>query len=281
MREHKRQHIAVYADGQAAIYLLRLRLKETFGKAAIDIMEVKQAQILSGEYPNKNTLAFILPGTPGGSSSYRDQLGQHGFSAIRRAIDKGTTFYGFCAGAYLAASEFKYYNKYTEQKREIASLLPLMEGIAEGPIEDYVDFHEKENPWADYAMAKIDFTNAAGEADIAGIYYSCGPTLKLYDNAVGDYDVLARFRDVAGQPIAAIRRNDLGLGKAILVSFPAEVGNVQSAYVNLRHSHAAHGLRLIKQLHPWEDSRRRFWDILMQDTIHRSDEAERPSIDVP
>lgn len=267
--------IVVYADGHSSTYLLMQRLKESFGKAA-NVIQVKAHHILNQDIP-KNTIRFILPGTPQGSSSYRDQLGQRGFSLIRRWNEQGMDYEGHCAGAYLAMAEFSYLYD-SGELREMITDLPLAEGRAYGPALQYTKKERTAGRYNGYSLALIDFTNAAGTPDTAGMLYSSGPLLELYPHAEGDYDILGRFKDLPGQPIAALRRNDIGRGTATLISFPPEMG-VIAAKENPGNDDPFRvsqlGQDFFDTFQPWNDSRRRFWnDVVVAPTLLRLKEEE-------
>ncbi len=256
-----RKNIAVYADGFASVYMLRDILMRTFAHVDVDVVFVKHDQVARGEFPNNNTILFILPGTPKGSSLYREQLGQKGFTLIRQHIERGMHYHGYCAGAYLAATEFGYFDQITGEQREIVTPLPLVEGRAEGPVPYYAERTNQIDRESGYAMARIAFTNAASLPDMAKIFYSAGPALTLYKDAEGQYETLARFLDVPEQPIAALRRTDLGLGTATLISFAPEIIELEPKYIRPTHNPIygeSHKL-LHKEMASGIDNRKRFF----------------------
>lgn len=138
-----RQKIVIYADGHASTYSLLQALQETFANQPVDIVEVHKKDFDEENCLDINTIAFILPGTPGGSSAYRDQLGSDGFGQIYDYVCAGGCYLGICAGGYLAFREFEYFDKHTGKLRQISSQLPFSMAVLSDLFHNMLIFGRK------------------------------------------------------------------------------------------------------------------------------------------
>jgi hypothetical protein len=67
------KNIIVYQDAMASTQALIYFLNERYKGDNVEIIQANGADVRAHKYPNDDTLAFFLPGTPSGSSAYRDQ----------------------------------------------------------------------------------------------------------------------------------------------------------------------------------------------------------------
>ena len=279
-----RKKIVVYADGLATIHDLCHSLRETFAGQDIDIVPVTRQDFFgSHDLFDDSTLCFALPGTPGGSSAYREQLGPDGFARIDGYVRRGGCYLGICAGGYLATREFEYEYKDSGELRQVSSPLPFFEGRAVGPIHDLVDMRETKNPWANYSVARVAFTNAAGEADEGWACYSCGPAFFIDEDKNDSHAILARYSDVAGAPAAVVSRR-IGRGRAIGSSLVAEIGGERMfQQINPKSQWYEHALDFVNRLFDKEQSRQRIWDMLVHEILENARQNGRyePSLPGP
>lgn len=257
------KNIIVYQDKMASTHGLLYLLNERYKHKSVQIIQANGDDVRSGKYPNNDTIAFFLPGTPSGSSAYRQQLQQDGFDKIKAAIKSGMHFYGICAGAYLAAEDFSYKFLQTGEHRKIHSPLGVIEGRADGPIIEMVHEDRFEGNLGMSAV-HIAFNTVSGQDDETFVFYSTGPEIKVNHAASGDYDVLARFNDIANAPIAALRRNDYG-GTVNVSSFPFEFGDQEYInYIDKNRNLPQSFYDEVDKLKPYQPARLRFCDRFLE-----------------
>jgi glutamine amidotransferase-like uncharacterized protein len=257
------KNIIVYQDAMASTQALIYFLNERYKGDNIEIIQANGADVRAHKYPNDDTLAFFLPGTPSGSSAYRDQLQQDGFDYLKNRISQGMHFFGICAGAYLAVEDFSYKFLQTGERRKVKSPLAVIEGRADGPIIEMVH-PDRFGAHSGMSAVSIAFNNLAGNAEESRVFYSTGPELKPNLNAQGCYQVLARFNGAAGAPICALRRTDLA-GQVTVSSFPFEYGDQEYIdYIDAGRVLPQSFYDELDKVKPHQAARLRFCDVFLR-----------------
>ena len=256
------KNIVVYQDIMASTQALLHMLKRRYAHQGVAIIQADGEDVRAHKYPNKDTIAFFMPGTPSGSSAYREQLQQDGFDYLVSCVKGGVDFYGICAGAYLAAEKFSYKFLQTGELRKINSPLAILEGRADGPIIELVH-PDRFAAHSGMSAVKIAFNNVSGKADETKVFYSTGPALSVSPKAKGQYEVLARFNEAAGVPIVALRRLDLG-GTVNVSAFPFEYGDQEYInYIDPQRFLPQSFYDEMEKLALYQDARLRFCDVFL------------------
>ena len=142
--------------------------------------------------------AIVMPG--GWSVFQRAAAGKAGLDAIRSFVEKGGTYLGVCAGAYLAAKDVHW------QGGTYPYPLILFDGIAEGSLPDVA-------PWPKAGDVRVKVTTAGrhrgiGPAGEGVFHYKGGPRFVGGTNV----KVLAQYADGT----AAIIARPFGKGEVVL-----------------------------------------------------------------
>lgn len=167
----KTLRVAVYSgEGTGAS---RTALLEVLAKSPrFRVSDVSAAEIRGGKLAD-----FELLVHPGGSGSKQGRaLGEEGRNAVRRFVQRGGGYVGFCAGAYLATNDYQW------------SL-----GLIDAKVVD-------RKHWArGFGTVKLRLTPAGRkllgrDEELLPIYYHQGPLLSPNDDpATPDYRPLATF----------------------------------------------------------------------------------------
>ncbi len=192
---HKPATVGVYAD--AGVWHLGARsiveaLESTnVGCRILDRSCLTEEQLAPFE-------AIVMPG--GWSVFQKATAGNAGLDAIRIFVEKGGTYLGVCAGAYLAAKDVRW------QGGTYPYPLVLFDGIAEGSLPDIA-------AWPKAGSVRVQVTAAGCRRGISlagehGFHYKGGPRF------VGgtQVEVLARYPDES----AAIIARPFGKGEVVL-----------------------------------------------------------------
>lgn len=209
MINHK--HILVYNDTGIAASEVKQALAKAFYAAAIsetNSLLIKQAGAL-----NEDTLALILPGIIGDNSPYNDQLTEETHKAIRKYVEDGGVYVGICAGAYYASNRITYHPPWMNTGKTRKPGLNLFNGAAKGPISRLAK-HSYAEGREDCTLTTISFNTASGVRKTTGVAYGNGPM--LFPDDTKNLEIIARYEEVAGQPIAIAARK-IGKGLALFV----------------------------------------------------------------
>jgi len=245
-------------DGATAGYLIS-ELQKTFKRASISTINCEDIK-------NNNALdsadLLFIPGVQRASATYRNGLGLAGGNAIKEWIRQGGTAVGLCHGAYLLTEKFQYADKFSGVTRLIHSPCGVFEGMAYGPISDYTDRQNLDNPFIDHHVAKLQFNDAS----FGAACYAHGPFLKIDPKSnSNDYSVIARFADIRDNPVAIASRK-YGKGKAIFCSvvpevMGAEMGSTDERFIS-RVPFYETGIKFSKELQKHETERAHVWNKL-------------------
>ncbi len=136
--------ILIYDDGVTSRYMIQylensLRYKVSQAKLHSVIVERIHPEIIrQNDSWHQETVLFCLPG--GRSRDFREHLKQEGNDSIRRYVNAGGTFAGFCAGAYHAAKSIDF-DYETDHIRDLSGL-GLFPGKCVGPIKQFIPYFD-------------------------------------------------------------------------------------------------------------------------------------------
>lgn len=249
-----RKTIAVYSGALTSTSALIPRLRDSFH--AVAIKQPDAAQLRNPATLDENTLAFFLPGIVGEDSPYSRELGKQGNDAIRRYVEDGGVFVGVCAGAYYACSEIVYDPPWRRTPKTRKPGLDLFNALAKGPLPGLA--MPGEDHWfSDCRITRVSYTDDKGRTKTTGVAYGNGPTLLPFD-AADDIEVLARYADVPGNPIAVAVKK-VGKGLAIFLGVLPYIG------YDARLTKSGHPalLQLMENLEPHEAGRSELWNMVV------------------
>jgi glutamine amidotransferase-like uncharacterized protein len=277
------QTIAVYNNGRVSTGSLTHRLKMTFPRHRL--LMVTTADIVERDILSQPGIeALFMPGVQDHKSSYRDDVTPEGWRRVREYIERGGAYVGICAGAYLATARFRYFDTATGATRNLHSPLAVFEGVAVGPIPQYTNPNGERHKWAEHAVARLAFNEAAGYKGEGAACYSLGPYLTLPPEIEkrADYKIIARFADVPGAPIALASRR-LGKGVAVFSGVVPEISGQDMESFERQYTVQAYrqdadvraGFAFARALAAEEAGRARVWDAIVSE-IKRAGPASGP-----
>lgn len=206
---------------------------------------------------DSNTLAFVLPGIVGEHSPYKDLLGKEGNQRIRRYVEEGGVFIGFCAGAYYACKTISYRTPWGITKSQRPGL-DFFNATAKGPLSHKGQQFIDNDRWSDVTVVQIEYKDGKDMKRKAGICYGNGPALANIKDS--DIDVIARYTKIPERPVAMASRR-IGKGLAIFVGVHPEISSAHvledGALAKLPHVK-----KLITELSPHEPERKIFWQYI-------------------
>ncbi len=193
-REREDARVGVFAD--AGVWHLGARsVVEALEDAGIDCRVLAKDQLSERGLRGLRVLIF-----PGGWAPYQiEALGDDGPEVIRAFVRGGGTYFGICAGAYLAADDVEYAGTLYPYP------LDLIEGEAEGPVPGLPLYPE---------VANIELS-ATGAGRERGLPRSMSALFQggcTFDEEEDDVTVLARY--AGGDP--AVISVPYGRGEVVL-----------------------------------------------------------------
>ena len=262
----QRKTIVVYSEFPAEVSCLRLSLNETFNGSAMAIYYAKDRDFYDGGAFGDPTAVIVLPGAANGDG-YRRMLGRSG-EAIRAHVAGGGGLLAICAATY---PSFTTYSFLTEAGilKEFTSSAALVRGHVHGPLPELSDPAKRwGGMWANHAVARLEFHDDTGARRDAGICYSKGGRMTIDPGE--RCDVIATFRDVAGQP-PAIAGKAIGRGYAVFSSVGIEI-NARKMYdlIVPADDHTRQGRRYLGELVKAEQSRDQLWAMIWRKLIHHA-----------
>jgi biotin--protein ligase len=152
----------------------------------------------------KSTSLLVIPG--GRDRLYQELLGLEGIAKIRKFVEMGGTYFGFCAGAYFASSEIEFEKGSPYEvcgKRELQFFPGLARGAAYGPRQ-----------YAPQSERGVRAASLSWKGETTHVYFNGGclfPNTAAHPNV----EVIATYSDLEGEPAAVIACTH-GKGLAIL-----------------------------------------------------------------
>ena len=154
---------------------------------------------------------FVMPG--GADRPYADKLKGAGNQAIKDYVENGGAYLGICAGGYYGCHSIEF-QKGTDNEICEDRELCFFDGIGIGCLPDIAGQAYEET------LKSATVTNIKLQNQSVAVLYWGGCT--FIPNSGANYNVIANYEDIAGQPPAIISCN-IGKGKAILSGVHFEV----------------------------------------------------------
>ncbi|MFI3242119.1 MAG: BPL-N domain-containing protein [Alphaproteobacteria bacterium] len=210
--------ILIYNDlGCEDVLIVQEEISNYFKKENVSVDFVDANQIINENALNSDVLAFIVPG--GASSPYKQKLKTLGNEAIANYVKNGGSYLGICAGAYYPCKKIIFEKGIPELEKTAEHGLDLIDGEAIGTLHKEFNVSPYSGDYDSIAIANIIWQD--DDKQELGIYYHGGPYFKLYNEE--NHDVLARYKDVEGNPPAIVSRN-FGKGKVVVSGVHFELG---------------------------------------------------------
>jgi len=203
MQKRATKSIIVLSGKNVSHAQLLPQLEQTFRGARIRMataQELKNGTVAL----DHNVLAFVLPGITGDHSPYSALLGDDGNMIIRRYVEQGGVFLGFCAGAYYACANILYDPPWLARPKTSQPGLNFFEALARGPLPGAG--RKSDQRWySDCTTVPVTFSSPGGKTIKAGIAYGNGPLMIPFNKAATGQDelmVMARYEEEPGKPVA-------------------------------------------------------------------------------
>jgi glutamine amidotransferase-like uncharacterized protein len=251
-----RDKISIYGQFPAEHGVIRLSLAESFNTRSMPIRSVQATDIFDGSALGPDTV-LVLPGAPHGDG-YRAQLGGDGFARIKEHVQDGGGLLLICASTYLASKTYSY-DRDDGTTAQFVSDFALLDAHAHGPIPELSDPGKR---WggtlARHDVAMLNVFCLEGVEHEVGVCYSKGPRLHVSPDET--CDIIARFRDIAGQPPAIVGKT-IGKGYAVFSSVSLDVsGSQMKDRIRPVNAQLADAKRFAEALAELERSRNHLWD---------------------
>lgn len=216
----------------------------------------------------------ILPGITTEDCLYDELLeGETGKKALYDFVaDKGGTMMTICAGSYYI-SEHTFYETPWGIHKQRGNTTPLFQAAAYGPVPQCAVPPGRNGQSEACTMTRIDYIDATGHEATAKVAYGNGPFMHLPLRLItkAQTEVLARYADIPGHPVAAALRH-LGKGRVLWLGILPHIGAIDLP-VQGRSGLQADFINALKQHEP---QRAAFWAHLLQRlTAPATDEAAR------
>lgn len=203
-----RHKVLIYRDyGVSDLTNLTKALNTYFHSRQIKIDYTDAHAILKENALNENVLLFVMPG--GAATPFLQKLHVQGNEKIRTYIEKGGAYLGICAGAYYACSKIEFEKDVPEltiiRQKE---LLNLVHATAIGTLHQELGIL----PYMKNEMAGAAVDLLWEDFEEHSAHYHGGPK---FESQQEDYEVLARYKTIEGNPPAIIKKN-YGSGRVVL-----------------------------------------------------------------
>ena len=250
------ESIAVYKSHKTSSAELIARLRESFPEYRIIEVtpdDIKKKNLLCGDI-----IAFFLPGIIDEDSPYLDELGAEGNAKIKSYVEDGGVYVGVCAGAYYACTNIVYDPPWREKPKTSRPGLNFFNALARGPVPRY-GIHDAIPSWfSDCTVTPVLYRDNKGQQRKITLAYGNGPALYPESAEEFNLDIIARYADTEGYPIAAASKKT-GRGLAIFTGVLQHL-----RYEKIGSGQNLDRLRiLMSQLEPHESDRLDFWNNLV------------------
>jgi glutamine amidotransferase-like uncharacterized protein len=250
-------NIFVYADVMTATGSLMPSLQQTFNAQDYKIHRITAQDILGGVLRTPQSGIFILPGIVGEVSPYTAQLPLLALQEISDFVGRNNNvMLTLCAGSYFIARQTIYVPDHGAPKGR-HSLAPMFNGVARGPVPGYGRASSNNCQFDDVIAVPVNFKTADGSWDSAKICYGNGPALYPDDTNHPDIEVLARFADSPGEPVALLRQS-FGAG-ALYMS--CVIPDIAYQHIEAERGHES-ARKLMNELKDHETGRQKLWSTL-------------------
>ncbi|NKE48626.1 biotin--protein ligase [Roseomonas frigidaquae] len=198
--------VAIYQDNVSSNGTLYTSLGRLLGKQNVDFVDANE--VIGGVLHRDVTILFM----PGGASRYKEaKLAGPGNDAIKNYVRGGGSYFGICAGAYMAC-ETTEWARGTEFEIVRSNELEFFPGKAVGPIKDFSQAESYNG--SDARIVDLDF----GSRKLRALYWG-GCRFVARPQAV--FETIATFSQLHDNS-PAIVSGTYGSGKWLLSSAHVE-----------------------------------------------------------
>lgn len=199
-----KNNVLIYADQGVSPRFLKLTVRALRDAGLSHLRRVKQCNLTSDHAWEDETALLVVPG--GRDTPYHNALSGEGNRRIRRFVESGGKYLGLCAGGYYGAARVEFELGHPLEvigDRELA----FFPGIARGPA--YGNGQFTYNTETGARIAQLSW------GDNTGVSYFNGGCCFVDAESYPNVEVMARYRDIEGEPVAVISCK-VGEGIAIL-----------------------------------------------------------------
>ena len=249
--------IFVYADAMTATGSLIPSLQQSFNAHDYNIRRITGQDIAAGILRTPQSGIFILPGIIGEVSPYSAQLPLSSLQEVSDFVGRdNNVMLTLCAGSYFISRQTVYVPDHGEPKGR-HSLAPMFNGIARGPVPGYGRASTDNCRFDDVIAVPVRFKTADGSWDSTKICYGNGPA--LYPDDINDtaVEILARFADIPGEPVALLRQS-FGAGS---IYMSCVVPDIAYQHIEPERGHES-ARQLMDELKDYEAGRQKLWTTL-------------------
>lgn len=160
---------------------------------------------------------------PGGMDRfYMRQLGEKGRMAIYKYVASGGGYLGICAGAYFAAKRIIYQGAEDKKPWQGDNRLGLFKGLASGPVPSLPAAMNEGYEGTSLPDIIIEHKKGDNLKKVTPSFYLGGAFFVPDAGTSDEIEVIARYKNIDDQPIAALRA-PVGLGVAVLCGTHPEI----------------------------------------------------------
>ena len=251
------RNIFVYADTMTATGSLIPSLQQAFDAAEYTIHRITGKDVANGVLRKTPSGIFILPGIIGEISPYSDQLPLSSLHEISDFVGRNNNvMMTLCAGSYFISRQTVYVPDHGAAKGR-HSLAPMFNGVARGPVPGYGRASTDNCRFDDVIAVPVRFKDEHGTWDSAKICYGNGPALYPDDAGHPDVEILARFADIPGEPVAILRQS-FGAGS---IYMSCVVPDIAYQHIEAERGHES-ARQLMNELKEHEPGRQKLWTTL-------------------
>lgn len=250
--------ILIYSQPPASTGSLQPSLKQAFNGDGLALRPVNAADIKAGALRSDHAKLFVLPGIVGEVSAYTDQLRPDALKEIRDFVERGQVMLTICAGTYFISRKTVYDPPWGHPRGRL-SAAPLFNAVARGPVAPHGRQPHPSSRFSDVTVVPVSYKTLDGQWKEGGVCYGNGAALYPDNDRCPDTEILARYRQAAGTPVAMLRHR-LGKGAIYMSGILPEI-----AYQKIRiNSPGFQSVRtLMDDLKPHEAERQQLWDGLV------------------
>jgi glutamine amidotransferase-like uncharacterized protein len=200
--------IGIFSEGTATVCFTHT-LREVFQPRAL--LPLSLQDLCDPVLMSKIDL-LVLPGVASEESPYRGTIDGAVKDSLFSALEGGMGMLLSCAAAYHFC-DIIHYNSPAQRKTNLQGL-SLFEGQAYGPVDGEFPVIDPEDSFSDTRVLRVHFNDRAGRAVTTGVCYGNGPAYYPTPAEEGVLDVIARYADVIGNPVAVAGK---AVGKGFVV----------------------------------------------------------------
>lgn len=268
--------ILLYDEQPTANGSLLPALQSSFRDSAVAVERSGLAALKTNL--RRKYLAFVLPGINGPDSPYPDHLTPDIVDTLHKKIENGMIGIFICAGAAFFSRETRYDPPWGAPKRR-NQLQPLFNGLAKGPVPELARSPEAGESVNDVTLAPVEYAAPDGTKKTTSVYYGNGTYFLPDDENDPHMKIIARFKDVEGNP-PAIMRIQRGKGFCYFMAVHPEIGPIElNKNSALKAEDYEQKRKLVDALRIHETGRQELWGMITQDILDHRANMMRSKLD--